>query len=338
MRAREADRPAPPRGDAVARRRGDERRDLALVVVLAALALGCAAAFLLVGVQGDIAFVLERRLRTLAGLVIVAVAVAVATVSFQTVTANRILTPSIMGFDALYALIQAIVVVVFGAGVFAALGPVAQFWLEVALMLGFAVLLYGWLLSRRSDVVRLLLTGVVLGMLFRGVGVFVQRLADPDAFLVLQDRLFASFTDLPPDTLAPAAALLAVGVGLTVVDRDRLDAMSLGRDIATNLGVDTARLRVRTLASTALLVSVSTALVGPITFFGLIVAHLAYRFVRRPRHVVLLPVASLLAAIALVGAQAVLSRLDVAGTTLSILIEFAGGIFFIAIILRRRPV
>lgn len=318
-------------------RRRDERRDLALVVVLAVVALACAGAFLFVGLQGNVEFILERRTRSLAGLVIVSIAIAVATVSFQTVTANRILTPSIMGFDALYALIQSVIVAVFGIGVFAAVGPVAQFWVEVALMLGFAMLLYGWLLSRRSDVMRLLLTGVVLGMLFRGIGVFLQRMLDPDAFLVLQDRLFASFTNLPTDTLVPAAILLAVGVGLTMYDRHRLDVMSLGRDTATNLGVHPTRLRLRTLAATALLVSVSTALVGPIMFFGLIVAHLAYRFVRRSRHAVLLPVASLLAIISLVGGQTVLSQIDAAGTTLSIIIEFVGGIVFIALILRRKP-
>ena len=322
---------------AVDERRRDERRDLALVVVLALLAAGCIAAFLLIGLQGNLAFLLERRARSLAALVIVAVAIAVATVTFQTVTANRILTPSIMGFDALFILIQSVIVAFFGVAAFGDIGIVGQFWIDVALMLGFGVLLYGWLLSRRADVTRLLLIGVVLGMLFRGVSVFLQRMLDPDAFLVLQDRFFASFTSVPGDTLLPAAALLLAGIALTVFDRNRLDVMSLGRDIATSLGVHPTRLRLRMLAATALLVSVSTALVGPIMFFGLIVAHLAYRLVRRARHAVLLPVASLLAIIALVGGQTVLNQLDTAGTTLSIVIEFVGGIVFIALILRRKP-
>ena len=305
--------------------------------MLALLAVGCAAAFLLVGVQGNIGFIVERRSRSLAGLILVAVAVAVATVAFQTVTANRILTPSIMGFDALYALLQSVIVAAFGVSAFQVLGAVWQFWIEVVLMLGFAVVLYGWLLSRRTDVTRLLLIGVVLGMLFRGISVFLQRMLDPDAFLVLQDRFFASFTNVPNETLVPSSILLVVALGLIVFDRNRLDVMSLGRDIATNLGVHPARLRMRMLAATSLLVAVSTALVGPILFFGLIVAHLGYRFVRRARHVVLFPVASLIAIIALVGGQTILNQFQVAGTTLSIIIEFIGGIVFIALILRRKP-
>ena len=72
------------------------------LIVLAALALVAVLAFLLLGLRGNLVFVLQLRALKLLALLQVAVSIALSTVLFQTVTANRILTPSIMGLDALY--------------------------------------------------------------------------------------------------------------------------------------------------------------------------------------------------------------------------------------------
>ena len=85
----------------------------------------------------------------------------------------------------------------------------------------------------------------------------------------------------------------------------------------------------------AVMVSVSTALVGPVTFFGLLVASLAYRIVPVERHRFILPAAALFAAIALVAGQTILERLLAFDTALGIVIEFVGGLFFILMLVRR---
>jgi len=85
----------------------------------------------------------------------------------------------------------------------------------------------------------------------------------------------------------------------------------------------------------AVLVSVSTALVGPVTFFGLLVATLAHSLVSNSKHRYVLPAAILLGIIALVGGQTLLERVFAFDTALSIIIEFLGGIVFIALVLRR---
>ena len=86
----------------------------------------------------------------------------------------------------------------------------------------------------------------------------------------------------------------------------------------------------------ALLVSVSTALVGPVTFLGLLVAHLAYRAMPTYRHAVVLPAAALIAAVTLVGGQLVLERVFSLNAALSIVIEFLGGLTLL-VLLARRP-
>jgi iron complex transport system permease protein len=82
-------------------------------------------------------------------------------------------------------------------------------------------------------------------------------------------------------------------------------------------------------------VSVSTALVGPITFFGLLVANLAYRVVGTDRHRATLPAAVLLAVVCLAGGQAVLQHGLGLDTTLAVVIEFVGGLVFLVMLVRR---
>ena len=105
--------------------------------LLAGIALTCMAAYLLTGLSGNHAFILGRRATTLATLVLVATAVGVSTVLFHTVTANRILTPSIMGLDALYIALQTAAVFLLGAFGASTLPTAPRFALELAAMVAF---------------------------------------------------------------------------------------------------------------------------------------------------------------------------------------------------------
>ena len=113
-----------------------------------------------------------------------------------------------------------------------------------------------------------------------------------------------------------------------------LDVLTLGRDNATALGVEYRREVLAVLAIVSVLVSVSTALVGPITFFGLLVANLAYQLMGTHRHAVILPAAALLGVLTLVGGQVVLEHAFGLNTVLSVVIEFVGGIVFILLLVR----
>ncbi len=112
------------------------------------------------------------------------------------------------------------------------------------------------------------------------------------------------------------------------------DVLSLGRDTAINLAFEYKRTVVIILVMVSVLVSVSTALVGPITFFGLLVASLAHGLVGTSKHKYILPAAALLGVIALVGGQTVFERVFEFDTALSIIVEFLGGLVFIILILR----
>lgn len=309
----------------------------ALVLIgLTLLALVSIVLFMTLGARGSWSFVLSFRGKKLLSLLLVAYSVAISTVLFQTVTNNRILTPSIMGFDALYVLIKTAVVFFLGVGALVAIDSQVQFLVEVLVMIGFSGLLFRWLfLGEERSLHLLVLVGIIFGILFRSLSQLMQRMLDPGAFNVLQDTLFASFATTDPTLLGISTIIVAAVslVGWRLMHT--YDVLSLGRATAINLGVEYKRTVAIILVLVAVLVSVSTALVGPVTFFGLLVATLAHSLVGNSKHRYVLPAAVLLGIIALVGGQTLLERVFAFDTALSIIIEFLGGIVFILLVLRR---
>lgn len=305
------------------------------LLLLAGLLAFAAAGFMLIGARGSWAFLLPFRGIRLLALALVGAATGIATVMFQTVSGNRILTPSIMGFDSLYLLIQSALVFLLGGTAYVQIDPRLKFLAESAGMMLAAVLLFAALLGR-GDLHRMLLVGLIFGTLFRSLTNLVQRLIDPNEFSIVQGATFARFSTVQTDLLAVAALLVALGAGYAWTARHALDVAALGRDTAVGLGVEHDRLMRRTLAAVALLVSATTALVGPVTFFGLLVASLAYVLFPEPRHRLTLPAAALLGAIALVAGQTIFERLLGMAATLGVVVEFAGGLLFLVLLLGRR--
>lgn len=318
-----------------------EARTIRPGLTLGLLALGAIASvalFMTLNARGSWDFVLPFRGRKLWGLVLVAYSIAVSTVLFQTVTENRILTPAIMGFDFLYRFVQTALVFALGSFAYATLDPQLKFIGNVAVMMVLSMLLFRWLFGAGSRNLHLLvLAGIVFGVLFRSLAGLMQRMIDPNEFVVLQDMFFASFSGIDPSLLMISTVALGATSLLLVPLLGRLDVMLLGRDTATNLGVDHTRTVQVVLAVVAVMVSVSTALVGPVLFFGLLVANLAYIVMPSYRHALVLPAAVLLGVIGLVGGQTILEHVFKFDTALSIIIEFVGGITFLFLLLRRAP-
>lgn len=306
-----------------------------IVTLLAILVIVSCVAFMTLGAKGSWSFILSFRGTKLAAMVLVAYSIAVSTVLFQTVTNNRILTPSIMGFDALYILIQTFAVFAFGAIHVNGIGPNARFFAETAIMVVFASTLYAWLFSGAARSLHLvMLVGIVFGVFFRSLSNLMQRMIDPNEFAVLQDRFFASFNSVNADILLLSAIIVAMVTIYGLRFLNVFDILALGREPAINLGVDHSRVVHRILLIVTVLVSVSTALVGPITFFGLLVANLAYMIAGSTKHRIVLPVAVLLAILCIVGGQTILERVFSFNTALSVIIEFLGGLVFIILLVR----
>ena len=311
------------------------RRPGVVIAALALLTVVLCVTFMTLGARGSWEFILMFRGRKLAALLLVGAAVAMSTVAFQTVAQNRILTPAIMGFDALFVMMKTALVFVFGGFAVLTASPILMFGLELVAMTSFSFLIYGGLFfGARRNLHLVMLVGIVLGILFRSLTDLMVRLIDPNEFATLQDLFYAGFNSVNTDLLALSAAILAIGAIIAWPRLAAWDVLALGREAAVNLGVDYRRETMIVLGLVTILISVSTALVGPVTFFGLIVANLAYLLTPSHRHRHVMPVAALLAAISLIGGQMVLERVFSFNSSLSIVIEFLGGIAFIFLLLK----
>ncbi|SIN80543.1 iron chelate uptake ABC transporter family permease subunit [Vannielia litorea] len=306
------------------------------LVPLALILLGVAALFLAWKLRAPVEFILALRATKLATLVVVGAAIGAATVIFQTLTENRLLTPGIVGFDALYVFIQTGAVMLLGGAAQAGVPVVLRFGLEAGCLVAASLALFGLLLRRGAgDILRMVLTGVILGIFLRGLTGFAQRLLDPSEFAIVQQASIASFTAVDTTVLAIAGATLVAALAGALRLAPALDAAGLGRQAARGIGLDHDRVVLTGLALVALMVALSTALVGPVTFLGLIAASLAYRACGTWRHGVLIPAAALIGAAILVGGQFLFERLLGLQSSLAVVVEFLGGLLFLVLLLKR---
>ncbi|SHI34037.1 iron chelate uptake ABC transporter family permease subunit [Wenxinia saemankumensis] len=313
----------------------ERRRILFLLLGLAVLA----ALFMAWRLGAPYGYIIRIRGIRLGALIATGAAVGAATVLFQAVTRNRLLTPGIVGFDALFVFVQTGLVFALGATSVAGLPPMAKFLAEAAVMAAAATGLFGLLLRRGAeDLLRMVLTGVILGVFLRGLSGLAARMLEPSEYAVVQQASAASFGAVDPAQLAIAGIVLLPVLGIALRLAPALDAAALGRTGARAVGMDYDRLVLGTLLLVAALVAVSTALVGPVTFLGLIAASLAQAVLPAQRHAALIPAAALIGAAILVAGQFVFERVLGLQSTLAVIVEFVGGLLFLFLVLRRsRP-
>lgn len=306
-----------------------------LMIVFGALLI-TAFLFLFINLQGSWAYSLTRRGWMLATMVLVGVAAGIATVMFHTITHNRILTPAVMGFESLYILIQTLMIFLIGSDASWIDARVLRFLAEAGIMLLFAISLYRWLFTSSQDLHRLLLVGIVFGVFFFSLSNLMQRLLDPSEFDVLQGRLFARITLPDPKLIILCTCLLTVIAGFAWRKRYTLDVLALGKTPAVTLGLNHHRNVTTILILVSVLVAISTALIGPLTFLGFLAATIAYQIAGTHQHRILLPMAASLGVLFLLGGQLILERILGMAGVLTVVIEFIGGAIFLTILLRKR--
>ena len=305
------------------------------LIILAVIALIFMALFAFYNIQGGCSYAFPKRLERLAAMVITGTAIAFASVIFQTVTHNRLLTPSVMGIDSMYEVVQTIIYFTLGSASIFVVSRYLNFGLSIVAMVLFALFLYRFLFrADKYPIFLLLLAGMIIGTLLGSLVTFLQVIIDPVEYESLQARLFASFMNVKTELLLIAFVILGLAFiyGYRLL-RD-LDVMSLGRDSAINLGVSYDKMVLKVLILSSILIATSTALVGPVTFLGLIVSNLSYQFFSTYKHSVLIAGASLISIIALVGGQFLVQHVFHLTTTISVIINFIGGLYFIYLILK----
>lgn len=316
------------------------RRKLALLVFLVVVA---AAAYLFT----DVSFANERlfryamkiRIPKLIAMLVTAAAIGGASIVFQSVINNTIVTPCLLGMNSLYTLIHTAVVFVAGSGSFLVVNGNISFAVDLVLMGVAATVIYSYLFRKTNhNILYVLLIGTVLTSFFGSIQSTLVRVMDPNEYDSLLASLVASFSNINSEIIVFAVLLLAVLIFALRRELALLDVLTLGRDQAVNLGVDYDRAIRRLLLGVALCIAIATAMVGPISFLGLIIANLSRQLLKTYRHSQLIAGSALFGMIVLVGGQMIVEQVFVYAVPVSVFITVGGGIYFLYLLLGKRRV
>ena len=309
-----------------------------VLYILLLLVIVCSVLFLVYGLNpSSYQYALSRRIPKLIAIAMTGSGIAVSSVIFQTVTNNRILTPSVLGLDSLYNLFQTLIVFSLGSLNVALMGSNLNFLIAGGLMIVFSLFLFKMMFRRENtNLFFLLMIGMIFGTLFSSLSSFMQMVMDPNEFLIVQNKMFASFNNVKSSLLGISTITMGLTLFWVLKDAKKLDVIALGKEQAINLGIDYDRMVRKMLVAVAILVSVSTALVGPITFLGILVTNLAYQMIKDYRHSIVIPTSILLSLLALIGGQFLVERVFQFNTTIGVIINFVGGLYFIYILLKEE--
>lgn len=312
-------------------------KDKKKIWILAGLVILAIGLFLFEGLNAkNFDYNLSRRIPRVVAMAITAGSIAFSTIIFQTVTNNRILTPSTLGLDSLYGLSQTAIIFIFGSSSILITNSTMNFALSVIIMLLNSLLLYKFVFKKNGNIFFLLLVGTVLGTFFRSISTFMQVIIDPNEYDALQNRIMASFENVNTDILVLTIIICLIIFAFVYDDIKKYDVLLLGRDQAINLGINYDKLSKKILLIVSILVSVSTALVGPITFLGLLVVNLSYQFIDTYEHKYRIIACILISILGVVIGQFFVERIFNYNSTVSIIINFIGGVYFIYLLLKEK--
>lgn len=311
------------------------------LILMAALALGAAILYMLVNMNfgNQKLFLYAMRIRTpkLIAMLITAFAIGGASIVFQSIINNTIVTPCLLGMNSLYMLIHTAVVFVAGSGSILAVNANAAFGVDLVIMGVVATVIYSTLFQKTGhNVLYVLLIGTVLNSFFGSVQSTLTRVMDPNEYDSLLADLVASFSNVNSEIMVISLVVLAAVVFILRKELALLDVITLGKDQAINLGVDYDRCIRRLLLGVTLFIAVATAMVGPVSFLGLILANLSRQLLKTYRHSQLILGSVFFGMIILVGGQLIVEQVFTYTVPVSVFITFFGGIYFLYLLLTER--
>lgn len=226
--------------------------------------------------------ILDLRLPAVITAVLAGMSLAVAGLLMQTIFANPLAGPSIMGVSSGASLGVAVLVLLFGAGTGAVVsGAILGAMAVVALLVALAGIL-------RSGVM-LLIVGILLSYLSSSAITLLNYAASEQSVHAYVLWGMGTFSDTAWENMTVPAIITIVGMCAAVFMAKGLNAMLMGENYAANLGVRVWALRALALLTAGTLTAVTTAYCGPIAFIGLAVPHIARLALGSTNHHRLLP-------------------------------------------------
>jgi iron complex transport system permease protein len=244
--------------------------------------------------------VVDSRLPRSLTAAVVGASLALAGGVAQAVTRNPLADPYLLGVSS-GAGFGVVLVMTLGIGA----GALGAFTVPAAAFVGAMIPLFLALAigGRYPQSTAIILVGVALSSVFTALITFTLLVfADERSLSGVLHWLAGGFGDARWSTLPfPLLALIVIGI-VILVSAPKMDLLTTGDDGAAALGLDVRRFRIVQLLAISMLAGAAVSVSGGIGFVGLLVPHLA-GYIVGTRAIRLLPVAALLGAIALVGAD-----------------------------------
>lgn len=319
------------------------RSNIQKLILMSVLAAAAAAAYMLTDVNfgNEKLFHYAMKIRTpkLIVMLITAFAIGGASIVFQSIINNTIVTPCLLGMNSLYTLIHTAVVFFAGSGSILAVNANAAFAVDLILMCLTATVIYSYLFKKTNhNVLYVLLIGTVLTSFFSSIQNTLTRVMDPNEYDTLLTTLVASFSNVNSEIILFSLIVLAAVIFVLRKDLALLNVLTLGKNQAINLGVDYDSSIRRLLLGVTICIAVATAMVGPISFLGLIIANLSRQLLKTYRHSQLIFGSALFGMIVLVGGQLIAERVFTYAIPVSVFITVGGGLYFLYLLLTNRRI
>jgi iron complex transport system permease protein len=237
----------------------------------------------------------------------------------------------------MYTLVHTATVFVVGSGSILATNSNLSFAVDLIVMSVAATFVYSYMFKKTgNNVLYVLLIGTVLSSFFGSIQSTMIRVMNPNEYDALLTTLVANFNNVNVEVIAFSLILL---IALTIFlwkDLMLLDVITLGKDQAINLGVDYDRTIRRLLLGVVLCIAVATALVGPISFLGLIIANLARQLLKTHKHSQLIIGSAWMGMLAIIAGQLVSQHVFSYAVPISTFITIGGGIYFLYLLLFKK--
>ena len=311
------------------------KRNRKKMIVMFVLFILAAALYMTVGVKFENQKLFEYSMKIRTPKLITAYAIGSAAIVFQSIINNTIVTPCLLGMDALYTMIHTILVFILGSGSALVVNANCSFLIDLVIMGVTATIIYSYLFKKtKHNVLYVLLIGTVLTSLFSSIQSTMTRIMDPNEYDTLLTTLVASFSNVNSEIMILSITVLLIVAIALRKELYILDVLTLGKEQAINLGVDyDASIRKLLLGVT---LYIATAMVGPLAFLGLIIANLSRQLLRTYRHTQLISGSVLFGMIILIGGQLIVEKIFVYAIPVSVFITLFGGMYFLYLLLRRR--
>ena len=284
-------------------------------------------------------YAMSIRTPKLLSMIIAAFCIGTSSIVFQSIINNRIVTPCLLGMNSLYILTHTLIYMILGSSSMFAYSNTIGFIIDILVMGVVSTIIYSYLFKKtKYNVLYVLLIGTVLSTLFSSVSNSLTRIMDPNEFASLQNKLIAGFDNVNSSILVIAIMLITLVIFINRKEIKLLNVICLGKNQAINLGVDYDKVISRLLLSVTVFIAIATALVGPISFLGLILANISRQLFITYKHSYLMIGAAFVGIIILLLGQSLIEHVFSFGTNISVFINIFGGGYFLYLILKNKGV